>query len=249
MAVHEQSLVILCGGAGSRLGHFTQDTPKTLLPLAGKPILQRIIELHHGKGCRRFVLCIGYKGNEIRNYVTSYMRTTNFQAEVFFSDVGENASMLARLRGSLDFLLPDEDAFFITYGDTLINVDHAAMLAKQRETGARMILTTACVRSPYGQITTDASGRALSFVEKPLQTFYIGHMLALREVIENAPPSIVGAPDALGLIQTIQELIDRKEVWIHPYEGPQITFNTAFELEKARQDIIHFYSYQQKDST
>ena len=62
--------VILAGGKGSRLGNLTKSIPKPMLKIGGKPILWHILKILSTNGINEFIICLGYKGNVIRNYVS-----------------------------------------------------------------------------------------------------------------------------------------------------------------------------------
>ncbi|GAB6037232.1 hypothetical protein JCM15519_17910 [Fundidesulfovibrio butyratiphilus] len=228
-------IVILCGGAGTRLRPLTQTIPKTLVPLNGKPMLQHILEYHLRKGHTRFVLCVGYLGDAVRRFVDQ----AGLDAEIVFSDMGETASMLKRLHGAASHM---GERALVTYGDTLIDTGLTAMLQAHLSLGSLITLTTASIRNPFGLVRLDAENRVISFEEKPVQTFYIGQLLIERSVLEALGEQEINAPDGEGLVRLIQNLADTGRVGAFPYSGPQITFNTEQELQKAEKDIITFYT-------
>ncbi|MBI4342982.1 MAG: NTP transferase domain-containing protein [Candidatus Omnitrophica bacterium] len=63
-------VVILCGGRGTRLRERTESIPKALVEIGGRPILWHIMKIYASFGCRRFILCLGYKGDQIRRCFT-----------------------------------------------------------------------------------------------------------------------------------------------------------------------------------
>lgn len=234
---HDLPIIILCGGAGSRLRPLTERLPKTLVPLSGKPMLRHILEYHLAKGRRHFILCLGYLGDRIREFIAE----AGFpEASFAFSDLGEKASMLARIHAAI--ALTDAPRALIVYGDTLIDTDVPAMLAAHRKRDADLTLTTASIRNPFGLVRLDADHRVLAFEEKPVQTYYIGQMLLERRVAEGATAELLERPDGEGLVRRIQDLAAMGRVGAFQYAGPQITFNTEQELQKAERDIITFYT-------
>lgn len=230
-------IVVLCGGKGTRLGSLTNELPKTLVPLNGTPFLQRILQAYISKGCHRFVLCIGYCGQAIVEFV----QQNAFDAEIAFSDAGENVGMLTRLHHGRRLLT--EERFFVVYGDTLIDVDLAAMAAEHVRSGAAVTLTTAHVKSPFGLVTIESENWISSFTEKPLQPYYIGHMLMDSSVVDTVDPALLQLPDGDGLVRLIQQLIMQRKVKTFPYAGPQITYNTQSDLREAEKNMKAFYTY------
>ena len=65
-------VVILCGGMGTRIREASEKLPKPLIDIGGKPILWHIMKTYGAHGFRRFVLCLGYKGDEIREFFLDY---------------------------------------------------------------------------------------------------------------------------------------------------------------------------------
>ncbi|MFQ5801320.1 MAG: NDP-sugar synthase [Candidatus Methylomirabilales bacterium] len=233
--------VILCGGRGIRLRPLTDRIPKALIPLNGKPCLQHIIESYIRKGYRRFVLCVGYQGEMI----VDFFRRQTFDAEIEFSDAGEQASMLERIYQARSFI---GERAFVAYGDTLIDVDLAKMLAYHITSGAAVTLTTAGVRSPFGLVKATKDGWVVSFEEKPVQPYYIGHMLTERAVLDEVDPELLRMPDGGGLVTLFQRLIEKRRLRLYPYTGPQITFNTQQDLVQAERDLLTFFTHQERES-
>ncbi|WP_052128462.1 GDP-mannose 4,6-dehydratase [Neosynechococcus sphagnicola] len=226
--------VILCGGRGTRLQPLTNQIPKPLIPLQGQPILQHLVSSYIRKGFREFVLCIGYRGEMIQEFFCQ----TPLDAAFEFSQAGERASMLARLHQAQDLM---GDRAFIAYGDTLIDVNLPAMLADHQASGAKITITTAKVKSPFGLVTADGDRWVSSFKEKPLQVYYVGHMLLERSVLEHLDPELLRLPDGEGLVQLFGQLIAQRQLRMYAYPGPQITFNTPQELDQAERDFVAFF--------
>src|SRR5438552_17529716 len=65
-------VVVLCGGLGTRLREETEFRPKPLVEVVGRPILWHIMKLYAHHGFRNFVLCLGYRGNVIKEYFLNY---------------------------------------------------------------------------------------------------------------------------------------------------------------------------------
>jgi len=229
-------VIILCGGRGTRLKRLTDSLPKPLIMLNDKPIIQHIIELYMQKNCRQFITCVGYLGDKIK----AFIENASFEADFQFSDLGENASMLERIFAASDLMA---ERAVVTYGDTLVNIDLDAMLAFHKQNDALITLTTAKLVSPFGLIQADENHQVSTFTEKPVQTYYVGQMILEKRAFEHLNPNLLERPDGEGLVQFIQDLINKGRVWMYPYSGPQITFNTEQELVRANKAIIDFYTY------
>ena len=70
-------VVILCGGQGTRLREETEFRPKPMVEVGGRPILWHIMKLYAHYGFRDFVLCLGYRGNMIKEYFLNYEAMNN----------------------------------------------------------------------------------------------------------------------------------------------------------------------------
>ena len=70
-------VVILCGGKGTRIRDVSSDMPKPMLPIGGNPIVKHIMEIYARHGHKEFVLCLGYKGWEIKEYFLNYQAETS----------------------------------------------------------------------------------------------------------------------------------------------------------------------------
>jgi glucose-1-phosphate cytidylyltransferase len=227
--------IILCGGKGRRLKPLTEDMPKTLVAINGKPCLQHILESNIRRGQSDFVLCIGYRGQRIVDFVEQH----RFAARIEISDSGEDASMLARLCAARPLM---GERAFVTYGDTLIEVDCASMAAAHVAGKAAVTLTTAEVRSPFGLVTMDADEWVVSYEEKPVHPFFVGHFLIESKVLDEASEDLIRMPDGDGLVQLFRDLVRQRRAKAYPYRGPQITFNTKQDLDQAELSFARFFT-------
>ena len=153
--------IILCGGKGTRAYPYTLDLPKPLLDVAGRPILQHVMEIFTKQGFRRFVLAAGYRSDMIRAFVAGL--PAGLDVEVV--DTGEDSNTGARIKLCASHV---GDQFFVTYADGVGNVDLSELLSFHMRAGGAATLTTIPLPSQYGTVDTDeVSGRVLRFREKP----------------------------------------------------------------------------------
>ncbi len=177
-------VVILAGGMGTRLREATESVPKPLVEIGEKPILWHIMKLYGHYGLKRFVLCLGYKSWQIKEYFLRYRehlsdvtvhigkdhRTVfhNQPAEedweVTMAETGLLTGTGARLRFVRDYV--DTDTFMFTYGDGIGEVDVAALLDFHRSHGKIGTVTGVHPTSRYGEMRVDGHAVA-EFNEKP----------------------------------------------------------------------------------
>ncbi len=228
-------VVIMCGGRGQRLRPLTDTVPKPLVPLNGKPVLGHIIDFYERSGYADFVLCTGYQGEKVAEFVKGLGSASRFE----FSAAGEQAGILKRLHHAR---AAAGNLFFVAYGDTLINLALDQVLDQHQAGTAAVTITVASIRSPFGLVGVDNSNNVLSFQEKPEQLFYVGHMLMDASVLDGLDPALVELPDGSGLVALFQRLIAEGRLSMYKYRGPQITFNTHEELNQAEKDIVNFFT-------
>jgi NDP-sugar pyrophosphorylase family protein len=126
---------ILAGGLGSRLGKRVRDTPKPLLEVAGEPFLFHQLRLLAGHGVRNVVLCVGYRGEQIRDRVGA--ERCGIAIRYSFDAPGLDGT-LGAVRRALPLL---GERFLVLYGDTYLRIDYAAVARAWRESGLPAVMT------------------------------------------------------------------------------------------------------------
>jgi glucose-1-phosphate cytidylyltransferase len=183
-------VVILCGGQGTRLREASESLPKPLVDIGGRPILWHIMKTYSHHGFRRFVLCLGYKGDMIKDYfVQQRFRANDFTLslhrggepefhtavetedwEVTFAETGLLTATGARVKRVAKYL--DAPRFALTYGDGVGAVDLPALLAAHESSGRTATLTGVHPAGRYGEMTI-AGDEVKEFAEKSDQTGYV----------------------------------------------------------------------------
>jgi len=178
-------VIILCGGLGTRLREETEYRPKPMVEVGGRPILWHIMKMYAHYGYRDFVLCLGYKGNVIKEYFLNYQAMSNdftislgaesriefngrHQEEGFrvtLSDTGQETMTGGRVKRVQRYV--KEDTFMVTYGDGLSDVDINRLLAFHMSHGKLATITTVRPVSRFGMLEIDEAGRVDRFSEKP----------------------------------------------------------------------------------
>lgn len=180
-------VVILCGGQGTRIREVSERLPKGMVDIGGRPILWHIMKLYSHFGYRRFILCLGYKGWEIKQFFLDYRahlsdftlslsdgdhepRFTGGRAdenwEITFAETGLAAGTGARLRRIRDYI--DTPQFMMTYGDGVSAVDIDHLMKTHLEAGRVGTVTGVHPTSKFGEMQVDGDAVA-EFNEKPTQ--------------------------------------------------------------------------------
>jgi len=135
-------IFILCGGIGTRLREETEARPKPMVPIGNHPIVWHIMRRYAHYGFKRFVLCLGYKGEIVKAYFLNYssmnsdftieLKTNNVTVHsidneqdwtVTLAYTGETTMTGARVARAAARFLGDAEHFAVTYGDGLTDAD------------------------------------------------------------------------------------------------------------------------------
>lgn len=177
-------VAILCGGMGTRLREETEFKPKPLVTIGERPILWHIMKHYGHHGHREFILCLGYKGHQIKEFFMNFDwmaadftlhlkrredRVVSHTHEpedwsITFAETGQATPTGGRVFRIRKYVKGDD--FCLTYGDGLSNIDLKALLAFHKKRGKIATLTAIHPTSPFGVIESD-DGLARSFKEKP----------------------------------------------------------------------------------
>lgn len=178
-------VVILCGGQGTRLREETEYRPKPLVDVGGRPILWHIMKLYAYYGFRDFVLCLGYRGNMIKEYFLNYEAMNNdfticlgqqhfisyhgiHEEQDFFvtlAETGLETMTGARVKRIERYI--DDDTFMVTYGDGLSDVNIVNLLDFHRAHGRMATVTVVRPFSRFGSVDLNTDGQVIDFAEKP----------------------------------------------------------------------------------
>ena len=179
-------IVILCGGQGTRIRDVADNLPKPMIPIGNYPIIWHIMKHYASWGHKEFVLCLGYKGQVIKDFFLNYEAHTNDVTitlgkhkaveyhnehaesnwKVTLAETGLDAMTGARVR-KISRYVDKKESFMLTYGDGVGDVDLKKLLEFHNSHGK--ILTVTGVRPPgrFGELMSDPSGRVSEFNEKP----------------------------------------------------------------------------------
>jgi len=229
--------VILCGGQGTRIRDVADNIPKPMISVGGYPILWHIMKIYAQAGCNDFVLCLGHKGNVIKdfflNYDTSIQDFTiklgkeksilchDLHDEcdwiVTLAETGQNAMTGSRI-GKIKKYIANDENFLLTYGDGLSDIDVGKLLDFHDSHGK--ILTVTGVRPPgrFGEILADDGGVIHEFNEKPQATggrISGGFFVCRRELFDYLD-------DNEGLVfeqEPMQRLVADGELMMYRHDG------------------------------
>jgi len=191
---------ILCGGKGTRMG--TDDLPKVLLPIGDKPLLWHVMNIYAHFGCNDFILCLGYKGEKIKEYFSRVKKWN-----ITFADTGENTNTGGRIKRIERFI--NGSYFFATYGDGVadINLNNLADFHKKHKKIASITVTRPC--SQFGIVGVDPHSQTVThFEEKPILDHWIngGFFVFNKEVFRYIKEDDVLERDSFSRLVKDKEL-------------------------------------------
>ena len=222
--------VVMAGGFGKRLQPLTENTPKPLLPVGDKPILERIIE----------GLC--------RHGIRDIWLTTHYQAEQIRAHFGDGHKWTAHIHyvheetplgtaGALS-LLPERFAtpFLLMNGDLLTRLNYRSLYQFHMAVGAIM---TVCVkeydtRVPYGVVEID-NGLVQGLNEKPISRFFInaGIYILMPQLLDYVPPN-----HRLNITELVRQLVAAgKKVASFPIQEYWLDIGRMPDYQQAQEDI------------
>jgi glucose-1-phosphate cytidylyltransferase len=176
--------VILAGGRGTRISEETHLRPKPMVEIGGRPILWHIMKIYAAHGVTDFLVCLGYQGYVIKEYFANYLLHTDdvlfdlAQGRMEFLGTGEcepwrvklvDTGLATETGGRVRRLKPhlaSEEAFCLTYGDGLADIDISRLIEFHRRHGKLATMTVAHPPGRFGVVELQGD-RALTFREKP----------------------------------------------------------------------------------
>lgn len=184
-------VVLLAGGFGTRISEETELKPKPMVTVGGRPILWHIMKMYNHFGFNEFVICLGYKGDVIKEYFYNYqmhmsditiktrsseMIQHNNNAEdwtVTLVDTGESTMTGGRIKRVQDYV-KDDEMFCLTYGDGVCDVNIAELVKFHKQHGKLATLTAVPPIERFGLLQMENENTVTKFMEKPQdKTTYI----------------------------------------------------------------------------
>ncbi|MDP3935233.1 MAG: glucose-1-phosphate cytidylyltransferase [Candidatus Giovannonibacteria bacterium] len=238
-------VVILCGGRGTRLKEETEFVPKPLVKIGEKPILWHIMKIYYAQGFKKFVLLLGYKGYQIKEYFHQYpiyhsdftMRQGKTSEiiyhnrpdedwEVTFVDTGLDTQTGGRIKKAEKFL--KDGAFMLTYGDCLANVDLQKLLESHYASNKLATVTGVYPPGRFGEMVV-SGGDVVSFAEKPPQSKHInGGFFVLGPKIFTA---LSGDPLLNFEKHVLPKLAEEKQLALYAHPGYWQCMDTLHDME------------------
>jgi len=225
-------VIILCGGLGTRLREETEFKPKPLVEIGNKPILWHIMKIYSHYGYNNFILALGYKGSQIKDYFLRqkyYTCDFSFNPKhgkiadffhskkeddfnIIFAETGLETPHGERVLGVKKHIL--EEIFMVTYGDGVSDIDINKLIEFHRSHGKIATITGIHPLSRWGLVNSDKNNIVTEFSEKPLLHDYIngGFMVFNKEFFNYLKEGDM-------IEHGLARLIPQKQLVLYKYEG------------------------------
>lgn len=245
-------VVLFCGGAGMRLRGYSDDVPKPMVQIGTRPILWHLMKYYAHFGHTDFILCLGYRGNCIKEYFLNYDESASNDFiwsqggkkihflnrdiddwTITFVETGANANIGERLK-AVEPHLQGEDIFLANYGDGLSDVQIPDMLQtfEKNDVVASMLLVQPT--ASFDLVTTGAGGVVTEICGLTRSSIWIngGFFMMRNEIFRYIQPGeeLVREP--------FQRLIERRALSAYKYTGfwqCMDTFKDKQHLEELNQ--------------
>jgi len=176
--------VILCGGMGTRIRDLSEDLPKPMIPIGGYPIVQHIMDIYSHYDHNDFVLCLGYKSWNFKEYFLNFRAATSDLVidlasdssveflnakvtppwKITLAETGLDAMTGCRIKRIGQYV--GDETFMLTYGDGVSDIDIEALLKFHRAHGKLVTMTAVRPPSRFGELVIEGD-QITDFQEKP----------------------------------------------------------------------------------
>lgn len=226
--------VILAGGFGTRLGNRTNLIPKPMVTIGNKPVLWHIMKIYSSYGIKDFVICLGYKGQVIKDYFTHYetinkdftinLGTSEIEYhnghdetdwKVTLVDTGVNTLKGGRLKRVEKYL--DNEINLLTYGDGVADVNIKDLIKFHKNHGRLVTITGVHPPARFGELIEE-NNVVKSFEEKPQTSQGLingGYMIFNKELLNYLTPD----EDCDFEIGPLEELSKENKVMVYKHKG------------------------------
>jgi len=230
--------ILIAGGAGTRLRPYTLHTPKPLLALCGRPVMEYQLDLLKRAGISHVVFAVGVMADQVRAY---FGTGDLFGMKFSYAIEPEPLGTAGAIRNCLPHL--DGDTTLVFNADILTDADLGAILQQHKARKAEATITLTPVDDPsrYGVVVTDEGGRVKAFIEKPAPGTAPSNLInagiyALEEsVIRDIPDHRAVSIER----ETYPALIATGHaVYAHPWDGYWLDIGTADSFLQAHWDLL-----------
>ncbi len=219
-------VVLFCGGLGLRIREASPLLPKPMVPIGGRPILWHIMRYYAHFGHREFILCLGYRGDVIRDYVEKLRSESGGEWSITCVDSGLEANVGQRLKAVRGYV-EEEEMFLANYADTLTDVPLPEVI--ERVATLEMTAGFVCARPAYTfhVVSIGENGLVTGLADIAKTDVWIngGYFVFRRAIFD----SIGDGEDLVE--EPLARLVQRRQLLAFPYEGFWLPMDTLKEKQ------------------
>lgn len=226
----------------------TEFKPKPMVDIGNMPVLLHLMKILGSQGIREFIICVGYRGDYIRDYFLNFKsRFSDFTVstradssvtyhagaqtpdwQVTIAETGALTPTGGRLKRIKDYV--GNERFFATYGDGLADIDLQKLVSAHESSGKLATLTTARPRSRFGVVDSDTSGSVKAFREKPAgsENVNIGFFIFEHGIFDYL------SDDSTLENEPLQRLVEADQLNSFPHAGFFQPMDTQREVDDLR---------------
>lgn len=241
--------VLLAGGMGTRLREETEYRPKPMVEIGQRPILWHIMKNLSTQGLMDFVVCLGYKGDFIKDYFLNYearvnditvalgsknthnhhSKSTEDNWTVTLANTGLTTMTGGRIHRIQKYV--DGERFLCTYGDGLADIDLAELLEFHESHGKIATVTAVMPTSRFGSMEIALDSSVTKFAEKPKGNAWVngGFFIFEPQIFEFLTPDCILENEPLEKLSELGQLVAYKH---HGFWRPMDTFRESIELNE-----------------
>jgi glucose-1-phosphate cytidylyltransferase len=239
-------VVLFCGGLGMRLRDYADNVPKPMVPLGYRPIIWHLMKYYAHYGHRDFVLCLGYRGDMIKNYFLNYEEgvSNDFilseggrKRELLTSDIEDwritfvetgLASNIGQRLMAVKKHLAGEEMFLANYSDGLTDLHLPDQIEAFKKSGTTATFLSVRPNLSYHFVSTDAQGRVQSFRDIAQSGLRVnGGFFVFRQEIFDAM-----RPGEELVEKPFNRLVDQQKLLAYQYDGFWVPMDTAKDKQK-----------------
>ena len=241
--------VLLAGGMGTRLREETEYRPKPMVEIGERPILWHIMKNLSTQGLFNFVVCLGYKGDYIKDYFLNYEARVNDVTVELGTSRGRdqlsnsheanwivtlaNTGLTTMTGGRIHRIKKyvDGERFLCTYGDGLADINLPELIKFHEDHGKIATVTAVMPTSRFGAIEIASDDTVSKFTEKPKGNVWVngGFFIFEPEIFDFLSPECILEDEPLEKLAKMGELVAYRH---HGFWKPMDTYRESIELNE-----------------
>ena len=224
---------ILAGGKGTRLGRIGEEIPKSLLPLNGKPILERIISWLRKNGVENVILGVGYRKEQIKDY---FGDGNKFGVNISYVEHDPNGGTEDAFKTDIENVKLYDENFYAMNGDQITDLQLDGLTNAHIKNDAIVTMVTIKLRTNFGVIETDHSNKIIHIQEK----------WTIPNVLMNTGIYVFNKKIKDYLLEgnieenTFRKLSEEGKIYSFYYDGEWFSVNDQKEFERVENYLKKF---------